>query len=116
MPRYWISPDPGLRGNYDELYAWLDSIGAKECGSDSVATLVSNWSQERIARQLEKVLGQAARVTAGGQGLAALGRHAPGPRVYLISRNKGGRFIIGKRRGAPWSGYAVTEVDSEIEQ
>ena len=28
----WISYDLGVRGDYEGLYAWLDSHGAKECG------------------------------------------------------------------------------------
>lgn len=96
MPRYWVSFDLGLRGNFEELYAWLDSLGAKECG-DSVATFVSKKSREQMARELKKVV-------------------SPGVRVYLITMKDGGKFIIGKRRAAPWSGYAVTELGSEIER
>lgn len=96
MPRYWVSYDLGLRGNYDELYAWLDKLEAKECG-DSVATFVSGKSREQVIRELKKVVG-------------------PGKRVYLITMKQGGKFVVGKRRAAPWSGYAVTELDSEIEK
>ena len=28
----WISYDLGIRGDYEGLYAWLDSHRAKECG------------------------------------------------------------------------------------
>ena len=102
MPRYWLSFDLGLRGNYDELYAWLDSHKAKECG-DGVATFVYEKTRDQVARELKRIVGAKAR-------------------VYLISKKEGGqgligKFVIGKRRAAPWSGYAVTELDSEeIEQ
>jgi hypothetical protein len=96
MPRYWISHDLGIRGNYDELYAWLDGLGAKECG-ESVGTFVSDVSREQLTRELKKLVG-------------------PSGRVYMITTKAGGKFIIGKRRAAPWAGYAVTELDSETEK
>lgn len=95
MPRYWLSYDLGLRGKYEELYAWLDGQKAKECG-DNVATFVSDKTREQITRELKRIVGPAAR-------------------VYLITMKEGGKFIIGKRRAAPWAGYAVTELDSETE-
>ncbi len=32
MAKYWVCYDLGLRGNYDDLYSWLDSLGAKDDG------------------------------------------------------------------------------------
>ena len=77
MPRYW-----GLRGNYDELYAWLDSLQAKECGG-SVATFVSSMTRRQVAPAQETC-----RVS--GEGL-------------LITTKEGGKFIIGRdaRLGGP---------------
>ena len=96
MARYWVSYDLGLRGNYDELYAWLDSQEAKECG-ESCATFVSSKSREEIARKIKKRVGKNAR-------------------VYLIAMKQGGKFIIGRRRAAPWAGFAVMELDPGIER
>lgn len=96
MPRYWVSFDLGLRGNYDDLYAWLDSQQAKECG-ESVATFESDKSRDEITAEIKKIV-------------------SPGARVYLISRKEGGRFIMGKRRPASWAGYAVTELESDVER
>ena len=96
MPRYWVCYDLGIRGNYDEVYAWLDGLGAKECG-ESIATFVSDMSREQITRELKKLVGSSAR-------------------VYLTTIKGGGKFIIGRRRPAPWAGYAVTELDSETER
>ena len=31
----WISYDLGVRGDYENLYSWLDTHGAKECGGIS---------------------------------------------------------------------------------
>jgi hypothetical protein len=35
MPRYWISFDLGLQGDYEPLYEWLDRHEALECGERS---------------------------------------------------------------------------------
>ena len=35
----WISFDLGIRGDYENLYAWLDEHGAKECG-DNFASII----------------------------------------------------------------------------
>ena len=93
MPRYWISFDIGLQGDYAPLYEWLDRHEALECG-DSVATLRSGSSREQIGRQL-----------------AALLKGQKNARVYIIAMEKGvGRFVLGKRRASPpWKGYAAAE-------
>lgn len=96
MPRYWISFDFGLTGQHEKLFSWLDEIGAKECGFNT-ATFVSEKSRDQIAREISKRVGNEAR-------------------TYLISRKEGGRFITGKRRAAPWAGYAAVESEAEIEK
>ena len=99
--RYWLTYDLGLRGEYQELYGWLDDNDAKECG-DGVATLVSSKSWKTIQTELKKILDDKAR-------------------VYLVYKKKDGSFtgtfILGKRKRAPWSGYGAKAVgvDSEDE-
>jgi len=96
--RYWVSFDLGLRGDYAELYGWLDKLQAQECG-DSVATFLSEKTREEIVEELSEVLSQ-----------------EKNPRVYVIDRKKGGRFVLGKRKLASWSGYAQTVLDSGDEK
>lgn len=95
---YWLSYDLGIRGNYEELYNWLDAQDAKECG-ESVASFHSSLSPDEIRDELEQVVGKDAR-------------------IYLIWRTDQGttkgRFIVGKRKKkAPWFGYAEVEEDVE---
>ena len=115
MPRYWISFDLGLNGDYEPLYAWLDiqdyqergdGQGAKECG-DNLATFVSDKSREQIERELSTLLGKRARKIPAAQ---------VNPRIYIISTKDGGKFILGKRKFAPWKGYAEVGVDSGDEK
>jgi hypothetical protein len=42
----WISFDLGVKGDYEQLYAWLDNHGAKECGPN-LATL--RYAFQRIS-------------------------------------------------------------------
>lgn len=94
--RYWLSFDLGLRGNYEALYEWLDNMEAKECG-ENMATFVTEKTIDKIKKELSKLLGENAR-------------------IYII-RNGSGKFILGKRKRAPWSGYGmVVEVDIEEEK
>lgn len=94
----WISYDLGVRGDYEGLYAWLDAHDAKECG-DSVAFLHYEYSGalgESLAQELREKI-DVSRET----------------RIYVVweeddGKTKG-RFIIGGRRAAPWSGYAARE-------
>ncbi len=96
--RYWLSFDLGLRGNYDELYEWLDTVGAKECG-DNVATFLSTKTREQIAKELSGFLGSDKNV-----------------KVYAVTRKHGGKFILGRRKAAAWIGYSRLAVDSEEER
>jgi hypothetical protein len=96
--RYWLIYDLGLQGHYDELFAWLDQHKAKECG-DNAATFVSNKSRAGIMKELGAILVQ-----------------TNNPRVYIITRKHGGKFIFGKRKFAPWTGYAQVSVESGDER
>ncbi len=94
--RYWLSYDLGLRGNYDLLYEWLDSIGARECGT-SVATFQTDFSVSEIELELKRLLDENAR-------------------IYLIRKDghvlRGG-FILGKRRKSSWTGYSIPQIEQE---
>jgi hypothetical protein len=98
IKRYWLSYDLGLRGNYESLYEWLDSQGAEECG-EALATFHSKKSRDQLRGDLREALGDTARV-----------------RIYLIDRLRGGTFLIGKRKAAPWAGYSQTAEESTLDK
>src|SRR5271155_1179048 len=92
----WISYDLGVRGDYEGLYAWLDSHHAKECG-DSLAVLEYEY-QGSILKKLKTDLGGAVETDKR-------------TRMYVIYREKStnknkGNFIFGARRAAAWTGYS----------
>jgi len=95
--RFRVSFDLGLRGEYAELYAWLDKQQAKECG-ENIATFRSEKSRAQIAKELKRVLNL-----------------QKGPRIYIIELHTGGKFFFGKRKVAPWAGYAQSSIDSDEE-
>ena len=97
--RYWLSFDLGLRGNYEELYEWLDNIEAVECG-EGTASFVTSKTRDQIIKELKKILDKNAR-------------------VYIISKYKNkyiGKFVLGKRKKAPWVGYGGRIVEEEEEE
>jgi hypothetical protein len=91
--RCWLSFDLGLRGKYEDLYAWLDNMQAEECG-DSVATFKTEKKRGEIKQELSEILDENAR-------------------VYFIDI-KGG-FIRGRRKRAPWAGYGKGQIEVEEE-
>jgi hypothetical protein len=99
MNRIWISYDLGVDGDYEGLYRWLDAQEAVECG-DSCASLQwkkdSRGLEEAIKSDLKKSVKLRAR-----------------DRVYLIFQDQQkkykGKFIFGgRKKSAPWTGYAVS--------
>jgi hypothetical protein len=92
--RYWLSFDLGLHGDYDALYGWLDQQDARECG-DNVATFESKKPRDEIVKELKNLVDD-----------------KKNPRIYNISRKQGGKFALGKRKRAPWTGYAEVAVGS----
>ncbi len=100
MALVWLSYDLGLRGDYDDLYAWLDEHSAKECG-DSLAVLDFDGSIDDLKKSLKADV--------------EFGRHARVYVVYQIERVYKGRFIIGSRKRAPWEGYSGAEEEEPDE-
>lgn len=99
----WICYDLGVKGDYEGLYAWLDDQNAKECGNN-VATLEYECTND-LVEELQKEISQN----------VALAKH---DRIYIIwreERKAKGKFLFGKRKAAPWSGYGSQEpqVDEE---
>jgi hypothetical protein len=95
---FWISYDLGLKGNYSDLYAWLDTLGAKECG-DSVAYFTKQYTGNFIEAIKKDILKHV--------------KPSKTDRIYLIYlENETGRikghFLFGGRKRAPWEGYAVS--------
>ena len=99
----WISFDLGVKGDYEGMYAWLDSKGAKECG-DSLACF-------RYVEIFLQVLKQIVALV-----LANVEFDEKKSRVYVIRLVKGkmkGSFIFGRRRNPPCAGFGGAGEDAE---
>jgi hypothetical protein len=96
--RFWLSFDLGLHGNYEGLYEWLDEQDDRECG-DSVASFLSDKTRDKLADEIREKVGE-----------------DPRARIYLIALHQGGKFILGKRKPAPWEGYSRVSIESEEER
>lgn len=97
--RIWVSYDLGVDGDYEGLYRWLDAHEAVECG-DSCASLLWSKATGGIDHSIKLDLKKAVKL-----------RNRD--RVYLIfqdAQNKyKGKFIIGgRKKSAPWTGYAMS--------
>lgn len=93
----WMSYDLGVNGDYEGLYSWLDDHDAKECG-DSVAYFQFSYDGD-LFESLKSSISEAITVN----------RRA---RIYVVYRDQDqakvkGRFIFGRRKGAPWEGFGT---------
>ena len=95
----WLSYDLGINGDYEGLYSWLDTQGAKECGT-SVAYLTYTHSGDLMESLKAEI---SSNVTFDKRS-----------RIYVVRRDgqtiKGG-YLVGRRRAAPWEGYGEVETD-----
>ena len=89
----WLSYDLGATGDYEGMYAWLDNKKAKECGS-GLAVFEYHYKGD-LPEFLKRDISEA----------VSLNKRS---RIYVIFREEGktrGRYLTGKRRGAPWTGF-----------
>ena len=100
----WLSFDLGVSGDYEGMYAWLDDHQAKECG-DSVASFRFSCDgdlPESLKTEIENAV--------------SLNKRS---RVYVVYRDEGklkGRYIIGRRKSAPWDGYGAHQEHDDYEE
>ncbi len=101
----WLFYDLGLHGDYEGLYAWLDQHKAKECG-DGLA-FISYEYEDDVIEHVKKNLQESVRL-------------GPKDRIYLIygtaEGKQKGRFLFGKRKQAPWAGYAIGSTETVDEE
>jgi hypothetical protein len=92
-----------VKGDYEGIYAWLDSKGAKECG-DSLAYFCFEHASNDLLADIKKALS------------ANVELDKKKSRIYVIRLVKGkmkGAFIFGRRRNPPWAGFGATGDDGE---
>ena len=100
----WISFDLGLRGDYEGMYTWLDRHGAQECG-DNFAHIREFEHRGELIAELKKDIEDSVDIN----------RKTRIYTIFLPPDGDGpkGMFILGGRKAAPWSGYAVDKEQME---
>src|SRR5690606_8457569 len=90
-----LSYDLGLKGDYPNLYAWLDKHNAIECGNSlaALAFEVSNNDLETIIDEVKNSLEETVTFEKND-------------RIYLITKDgtddkMKGKFLFGNRKRAP---------------
>lgn len=106
MPKktVWLSYDLAFDSSYDDLYAWLDGMNAKECGN-SIATFTYEYVQGDFIEGLRSSLMQHVRPSVKDRYYV----------VYFdgLKKKMSGKYIFGARRKAPWAGYHQLAEDIE---
>jgi len=92
--------DLGLKGDYENLYFWLDSYNAQECG---LSTALIKYPFQKGDNPIEKLK----------QELLENVEFKETDRIYIVWRDvvsgksvTRGIFLIGKRKRSPWEGFA----------
>lgn len=103
--KLWMSYDLGTLGDYEALYSWLDDHYATECGRN-VAMFTFEYI-DYLVEELREELTQS----------ISLDRLS---RIYVLFRDQRGnrtvgRFIKGRRKQAPWTGYGTQSLSQEDE-
>ncbi len=98
----WISYDLGVRGDYEGMYVFLDSLDAKECG-DSMSYCVFKYNKDLLS-ELRTAIKRHVSLTKR-------------TRVYVISPSSNGKyngkFLFGRRKHPAWAGFAGQGSDEE---
>ena len=101
----WLSFDLGVKGDYEGLYAWLDSQNARECGESLAGLNVEISDERRLPTLLKKALSTSVDLDKRS-------------RIYVVffdsrTRKVRGQFIFGSRRRPPWTGYGGSPAEAE---
>lgn len=118
MPRFWLIFDIGLSTSFEKLYSWLDDHKAIECG-DNAATFVTPKSYESIEKEVRNACrnGSGSRVYLIGPTKPASAAPVPTPPGSAPSGSQLiGKFVVGRRKSPPWSGFGATPSPDEKDE
>ncbi len=103
---FWISFDLGLNGDYENLYRWLDSNNALECG-DCLAVIKDFKYEGDFLEYLKNSISKNVEIRENKD------------RIYVVYKDGEkikGKFIFGSRKqNPPWKGYALEYVNLDEE-
>lgn len=95
---FWLSFDLGFKGDYENLYQWLDSVGASDRGQG--LALISNYKRKNtsisLQEEIKSILQEKMTIK-------------PSDRIYLIHSEEDktkGIFLFGRSKRGLWEGYS----------
>ena len=99
----WISYDLGITGDYNGLFQWLDTHKGIECVNNTALIKEFSYKEDffsELRTDLEKYI-----------------KLERSDRIYVIYKDNDdrikGKFLVGNRKMAPWTGYAMLEEMTE---
>lgn len=101
--------DLGIRANYDDLYRFLDSYDAADCGNSN-AVFIYPFKGEVLEYEdkFDQIKSEIDKSVEFGKN----------DRLYVIVHNDEGvpkgKFLFGQRKTPVWDGYAVREEDDNL--
>lgn len=101
--------DLGIRGDYDNLYAFLDNNNALDCGNSNCVFEYhfkgTDLKYEDKFQQLKEEI----------EGIISFNRN---DRIYTIVHNEEGvprgKFLFGQRKTPIWDGYGKKDDDDDL--
>ena len=100
---FWLSCDLGLKGDYEGLYSFLDTVGATEC-VNNVAYFTYECKTDDFTKEIKSVLTEYVKIDKND-------------RFYVIWRSESGsvkgKFLFGGRKRSPWEGFGKVLVEDE---
>ena len=100
----WLSCDPGVSGDYEGMYSWLENHGAKECGSN-VALPKGYEFDGDLLECLGADVGDAVDTEPALTDLRGIQRQRP--RAGTIGCREG--------ESSPWTGFGE-ELEQEVDE
>jgi len=100
---FWLSYDLGLKGDYEGLFSFLDTVGATECVSN-LAYFTYECKTDDFATEIQHILEEKVKIDKN-------------ERFYIIWRSDTGsikgKFLFGGRKRSPWEGFGNIMVEDE---
>jgi len=105
---FWLSYDLGLKGDYEGLFSFLDTVSAIECVDNLAYFSYECYTNLPYDVQIHELLQKNVSIDINKD------------RFYLIWKedngNIGGKFLSGGRKRSPWEGFGkmIAENESDI--
>ncbi len=109
----WLSFDFGLKGNYSELFTFLDNHKAIDCGNGLAYFVYDNDEMMNTEDLISKLKNE----------LEDFVKPSSSDRIYVIWRDEDrpkstvkGKFLFGDRKTPIWNGYSTKGIGRQEDE